>query len=101
MADLVDHFADFADSLLRPRAFSERRLAPDGFAALKAALAYALAAIGLFLVGASAGSRAIASRTMEMLEQVVLLPTIPMAVLLYVLQEDVASIFCNVWLFLC
>jgi hypothetical protein len=51
MADLVDLFIDSANGLLRPREFSEKRFAPGGFAALKAALTFVMAAIGLLLIG--------------------------------------------------
>src|SRR5689334_10115153 len=49
MADLVGFFTDFAEGLLRPREFSEKRLAPDGFAALKAALTFAVASCVFFI----------------------------------------------------
>jgi hypothetical protein len=78
MADLVDLFVDFASGLLRPREFSEKRLAPDSFAALKAALTFAVSAIALLLIGTAASGK----RTVETFA-VMVVPFVPMAVLLF------------------
>jgi hypothetical protein len=88
MADLVDHFADFADAVLRPRTFSERRLAPDSLTALKAAITFALAAVGILLLGThmTATDRASPGDTVRM--SAIFIPqTIPMAALLYLFQK--------------
>lgn len=86
-ANVADQLTEVADGLLRPRQFSERKLASDGLSALMTALKYLLAAGGLLLfgVGISAGSRTGAQFIPQLLAWVVLV-SIPMAALLYLLQ---------------